>query len=305
MQIQLWTGAFSKQRCHSHVSPSGSVWPKPTEKSVHFSLDCGPEPLYTCPLLLQSVLPGNHVILRSDSEFWCDLLKFHLLPFWQQDHNYWDISDMCCLIKSKINTNCWCTIKKQRQYLTVGQVKAKTIKISPGLVMGLMRLKPWRLFLWTVQVSNEGEPDIPNGRSLQGSCLCGTAHQTHARLLHSTAGWTPMARMTWNKACHPTAATDTQSISTRFTLWALLLLSSISTAGWARDESYKHRFMTLFGPVGSSQVLLYPCDIFHANIKRAQPGMKKKKNPSSSNSLHLGLALCFVFFFLKLFLVFQ
>lgn len=72
--------------------------------------------------------------------------------------------------------------------------------------------------------------------------------------------------------CHPTPATDNQSIRTRFTL---LLLSSTSTPGWAQDESNKHHLTTLFGPVGSSQVLLYLCDIFHANVKRAQPGMKK------------------------------
>jgi len=97
---------------------------------------------------------------------------------------------------------------------------------------------------------------------------------------------------------HP-LRTDTRSTRTIFTLQALPLFCSTSVPGWAQDESHKHNFMSLFRPVPSPRVLLYPYDILCVNVKRSQSGMKKNLAP---------LTPCIwaqLIFFLKLLLVFQ
>lgn len=66
------------------------------------------------------------------------------------------LADRHWLIKSKINTNCRHIIKKESQYLTLGQTQAKIrseLRTNPSLVMSLM-------FLLKVSVCNSEKPEI-------------------------------------------------------------------------------------------------------------------------------------------------
>lgn len=66
------------------------------------------------------------------------------------------LADRHWLMKSKINTNCRHIIKKERQYLTLGQTQAKIrseLRTNPNLVMSLM-------FLLKVPVCNNEKPEI-------------------------------------------------------------------------------------------------------------------------------------------------
>lgn len=158
---------------------------------------------------------------------------------------------MHLLIKSKINTNCQCIIKKQRQHLTPGQVWAKIqsqLKRNPALAMNLVGEhltgcsgRFWESLWW--QKSKSIYP-------------CGATHQT-CTFSAAQLDELPKARTTWNKS----PAVQFNPVP-HLWYWYPAYKDNIHPKGsasalvWAQDESYMHSFMMLSGPVCPPRVVL-------------------------------------------------
>lgn len=130
-------------------------------------------------------------------------------------------------------------------------------------------------------------------------------HQTYPHWAHSTAEGTAQVQGDTKQAlccsiCH-IPHTLIQVWKYKLHPSSSALLSPASVPGCAQAESYKHHFISVFRPASSPQALLHSCDILGANVKRSQSGMKKIPAPLTA-CIWVWLIL---FFFLKLFLVFQ
>lgn len=161
---------------------------------------------------------------------------------------------MHLLIKSKINTNCQCIIKKQRQHLTPGQVWAKIqsqLKRNPALAMNLVGLAPCRLFgeISGISVMAKVKKRLSLWGNTPNMCTFSAAQ----------LGELPKARTTWNKS--PAVQFNPMP---HLWYWYPAYKDNIHPKGsasalvWAQDESYMHSFMMLSGPVCPPRVVLRP-----------------------------------------------